>query len=576
MLSAWNSEYHNRHNKLDLKLKKIGLKLNRWWIFYKYTGNPDKDPLILTSRPKNIPLVSLRTDEYGNVLTNQEYIGHKWEQFWQNPKLQKGSASKFNSLQNKRIPLGELKPESGYNNRLYPLKAHNEFTILNNVTTKANISKLPKKTLNPVNIRKKDSTRRKRRKKTVTKPLHMVNQTSLADCGSLDSLERNLLESANLTFERSRKLLPFGGYKKSLNEAQTPPFMDFNAKVDMTKSKISKRNHPPIQEQKSNENIPTFSNKGETGLYEFIDENGHLDFIDNDDIDLIDMDYEFYYPSIYRSKYLKRAISNKTNYNALGFDADHITVHNDINATGVKGWIANKVRPETRSTFDNRMTLDSNPIRNCYQNPDMPLIQRPEFFDQGQKIHNKQLINNPKLRQSCRENQVKNYVRSDKVKRERRKEIKRETKNQPIPRRVVAVSQDEVISMWQKIKDNTKDIIWERIGALPKAQDQELQERINHLDKTIKKPLDKNYLPIWKIFNGHWHSKNNSVHQNEGENLESTPEQIVRENKNKKVSKVVKIVSPPEDEIKGRANWELNSDDAYYDDYDIIAEYEDL
>lgn len=84
MLNTWDKQYYHRASQLEIKFRKALLKLSRWWIYYKYSGDPNNDPCMLTSRPKNIPLISLRTDEYSEFLQKKEFVTQKWREFWNN------------------------------------------------------------------------------------------------------------------------------------------------------------------------------------------------------------------------------------------------------------------------------------------------------------------------------------------------------------------------------------------------------------------------------------------------------------------------------------------------------------
>lgn len=67
------------------KLRRFGIKLNRWWIYYWYTGNPEDDPTLLTSRPRNTPLISLRNDEYCRYISQNVFVQVRGNNFWKSP-----------------------------------------------------------------------------------------------------------------------------------------------------------------------------------------------------------------------------------------------------------------------------------------------------------------------------------------------------------------------------------------------------------------------------------------------------------------------------------------------------------
>ncbi|KAG0673483.1 hypothetical protein C6P42_002706 [Pichia californica] len=358
MLSAWNSQYHKRNNRLELRLKKIRVKLTNWWIFYAYSGNPNYNPYILTSRPKNLPLISLRTDEYSEFLSNKERVGQKWNEFWKKPEesprdiLNGNKNDRFKKQLPNKIPLKNIQKQNRHSQP---------------------------KTLKTM-----------KNKKSFRKPLQMVDQNLLDECGSLGSFERDLLKSANLTISRGALIMPCAGLKKSERELTTPPYIDDEITDEQQNIHLNQFIQPNIYEDEYQSSI---------------NENRVLDVIESSAIAAIDIENEFNNDSYYQNdnNRLQRAISNKPNYNALGFDGDRIAIQKKINGTGIRGWLANKVRPETRSTFENNhLTLNSYPV-GMYQHQIIPTIQSPDFFVQ-QKF-NIEKLRLPEINR-YRENQI--------------------------------------------------------------------------------------------------------------------------------------------------------------------------
>lgn len=571
MLNAWNNEYHHRNNHLELRLKKLAIKLNRWWIYYRYSGNPNKDPYILTSRPKNIPLISLRTEEYGGLLSNKEFVGQKWEEFWRAPEAdlynvnfqQKSFVP--NTKKTKRLPLRELNineiPQKIHSpNRNMPkFKIYHDENIAQKekpVLPKNKIALSKKKTLKTLKSKKS--------KRNMRKPLQVVYQQELDDNGSLDSFERELIESSNQSLSGTRMLLPFGENKQELRELVTPVYSDYE----------SERDELARQEEEKKETL-TFLN------FDSVAPNPQLNVVQSAGVNEIDLDRDFGSESFYPKSLIRKVIAKKPNYYALGLDGDQIATQNQIKYSGMKGWISNKVRPETRSTFDNRLTLNSYPVRNQVQQR-LPLIQRPEFFDRNQLQSKESRFNNKNTSyiNEYREYQVKNYVRSTKVRREKRKE----SRKRPLSRKRNDTEKERAITVLKRIKDNTKEKLWDTLVSVPGIQNNEsAKDLIENIEKRNKKHSLRSGFHNWRLFNGHRYTRDvPSLHHVEDANPEQEKHSKVatlRQISNyeaMKIPKAVTIVSPSEGNVQDKENWPENYITDYVDEYDIIADYEDL
>lgn len=116
MSYTWKNQHH-KYNHLEIKLRRFVVKLNRWWIFFRYSGNPNDDPYMFTSRPKQVPLISLRTEEYSILLINDEFFGKQNNKFRRIPSEynldKKNFINKF-----KRQGFKELIKKDHENNRL--------------------------------------------------------------------------------------------------------------------------------------------------------------------------------------------------------------------------------------------------------------------------------------------------------------------------------------------------------------------------------------------------------------------------------------------------------------------------
>lgn len=482
MINQWNDRSNCRNHRLDIRLRRAKLKLNRWWIYYRYNGDPNNDPFLLTSRPKNIPLISLRTDEYGGFLKNKEYVGKQWKELYDYAEF--NGNKKFErqvNNGNERIPLKQLiGPVS--NNEIYKQKLNN-----NNTSSKKSDIKIYQDMNNQI------SKTLKKKKRKNTKEFNFLKFEE--DNNSLESFERELLESANLTFTKAKMLFPFGENKQTPHELKTPDFEDYD-KVEVKSNKdksVKISNFDDLMKTlRQNDKI-------------FVVESAGLD-LDNINLDK-EFDHNSFHDNYNNNNYnydLANAINNKPNYQALGFDGDRIAVHKKMKSNGIKGWISNNLRPESKSTFNNKLTLNSNPIYN-YNIPikkfsKLPLIQRPEFFDRNQlvsrdsnycsNIPNKQEFSGIN---ELREYQVKNYVRPNKIKRE----IRKEHNKRPISRSRLSTrdeSVDNLILVIDKLRNNFKNKVYEELtNVMPKSVNN------NHEEKKVQ----ETNMHKWRLFNGY-------------------------------------------------------------------------
>ena len=432
MLSAWENHYHRNDHRFEIRFRRAFLKLNRWWIFYRYNGNPNNNPLLLTSRPKNLPLISLRSEEFSEFISKNDYVNKKWDQFWQ-PIPSIDYQINEDVKKSKRQPLREINLKNQPKRRKQKNGNRETFKIYED----------PK-----IVQRNNDNNDN----------ISVVNNFTMESNGSLDSFEKHLLESVNLTYSRVGYLLPFAESKKSINGLKTPNYYDTYCQRGQGNGDNDDQqdNHMRDQENQSISLDEPFENKkiqviNSNNFTNDINLNNVFENDRNDDDDDIFNNMEF----------TKKNIKRKTKYKALGFDGDRIAIQKQMTSHGLRGWISNKVRPETRSTFDNnnnnnRVTLNSNPIGGqlirTQRFTNIPLIQRPEFFNRNLLVsRNSQISSNEMER--LREYQVKNYVRPDKINREKRREISKRLINSRNS------EQERVVSIFKKLKNNTKKMI---------------------------------------------------------------------------------------------------------------------
>lgn len=67
MLSSLNFEI-TKDQYLELPFKKANVRFHSWWNLH-YFGNPNRNPRIIATRLKNLPLISLRSKEYYHFLS---------------------------------------------------------------------------------------------------------------------------------------------------------------------------------------------------------------------------------------------------------------------------------------------------------------------------------------------------------------------------------------------------------------------------------------------------------------------------------------------------------------------------
>lgn len=554
MLGSFNDIYQKRNNHLEIRLKKLRIKLARWWIYFRYSGNPNYNPYILTSRPKNIPFISLRTEEYGKVLINQEYVKNQWVDFWRqdNDSSYKHNKNQLiSSAEFKKNPAHDIKSKDHLKKkRLY---GKNEFEIYSDPKLKEASSQKPKqaKLVKP-----------KRKKKNNEKRISLVTKDALDESGTLSSFENDLLECSAFTTNR-KKLLPFGAYNTPVRKIVTPTYFEYESSVKEEHEAQLKNRNCPISCVNKEEKSPI------------------LTIVDPDAIHDINLENEFNHESFYNNKktssYLTRVISNKPNYKVSGFDGDKIAIHNKNENHAVRNWTVKSIKSGPKNTFDNRLTLDSDPLGNYSRK--YLAIQNPEFFDHN--LSNFKTLERQKI-DNYKEVQVKNYIRPKKVRREKhKKKYKR-----PISKIITDSTQDDVIAVFRKIKSNTKEKILDTFAFIPQTQNHHPESKSIDITENAKNiDLSKTGFYRWKNFNNH-NKKYNLNKPELGKSREKVSDNYVSsedevpynkaqaEKTYNKLSKIVTFISPKENETY---NDKENCDpeiDLFYDEFGIIADYE--
>lgn len=555
MLNAFNNPYQKRNNHLEIRLKKVKIKLARWWIYFRYSGNPDYNPYLLTSRPKNIPFISLRTEEYGNMLTNHEHVKKKWADFWDednNFGYNYNKDQHIISSRSKKNPAYDVKQKE--NLRKKKLGSKNDFKIY--CDSKQNPNKYQ-------TLKKDKLVKSKRKRKFNEEKLSLVTNDVLNECGTLSSFENDLLGCDAFTTIRN-ELLPFGAHKKSSRKIVTPCYSEYEPSVKKEDVSQSVNKNHLISCAKNEEKSPI------------------LNIVDSESIHNIDLENEFNHESFYNNKksnsYVRRAIRNKPNYNVLGFEGDRAAIHTKNENFGVRNWIVKSINSEAKNTLDNRLTLDSNPLE--YHPEKCSIIQNPGFFDHN--LSNIKTLDRHKI-DNYKEVQIKNYVRPKKLKREKHKE----KYTRPISRIIMDSTQDDVIAVFRKIKNNTKEKILDTFASIPQAQNKGSESKsIENFENLKNIDLLRTGIYKWKNFNNHNKNYNPNTlevrkcKENISSNDASLENEVLEtkigtERTHHKINKIVTFISPKENELydDNKENCEPEID-LFYDEFGIIADYE--
>lgn len=212
-------------SQLDLKVRKAKVQIHKWWNNYHYNGNPNDNILILTSRPKNIPFISLRNDEYGDVIENMKYITSENISF---------SGRKYNSNKGKHYQPPTFKAKNKKIVARYPnniKKAQKQRFRVNKKLTSSVITTndpiINYENFNRVPIYHDLSIK----KNTVPKSkLQIVNNLQFFndDYNSLYELEMDLIEDANdSVIDLKKTKMPFGNPKSKPSRIVTPQFENY-------------------------------------------------------------------------------------------------------------------------------------------------------------------------------------------------------------------------------------------------------------------------------------------------------------------------------------------------------------
>lgn len=210
-------------NHLDLRIRRAKVQIHKWWNNHHYNGNPNDNVMILTSRPKNAPFISLRNDEYGGFLENMGYLSNENDPF-------KGKKSKYNSKKTQyQQPLSfkvkDKKSIAQYPNDIKKVKIINTKTFKKSISPPTNMVPVIKyENLNRAFIYHDKSIRTN---KIIKNRIQMVNKF-IDDYDSLYELELELLENVYDSIRELRRgALPFGQPKTNPQHIESPPFKSY-------------------------------------------------------------------------------------------------------------------------------------------------------------------------------------------------------------------------------------------------------------------------------------------------------------------------------------------------------------
>lgn len=517
MLQAWENQCHRRKH-MDIKLRRLRIRLNRWWTFYRYSGNPNDDPYVLTTRPKNVPLISLRNDEYGDILTGQKYINNQWNDFWNNPSAY--TTQEFNKFQNQqqkqhqkkhrqkrkfqRQPLRQLEPIRQYQNIVKPsinsvpivddknAKRDLNFKIYEDDTDNDKENKTDKKTIKKA----------KKSEKRIKRIFSIVSEKSNGG-DSLDDFEKDLLASMITIYDRP--------------ELQTCLSQRNNLETSSTYSK-------------------TFDEDDElnTSVNVLEDNTSKIEIVGKSCINEISMDNEFDDNSINSNNILDAILTNdkKPNHDVSAFENDRIVLQKQIKQSGLRGWIANRLRPESRAKFSN-----TSPV-NTEQTPSpsrhgilLPSIQHADFFCGSNLVsrdshitHSRPAVGTIEDPEEC---QLEKHSKLDQMR---------------------IVSQNEIQhgkATFENIRDNARGLLRNR----NKSDDD---------DKNNQKQFSKpRIVSNWRVFSNFSDEKIDELNNSKGN-----------------VATLIKVIEYESEKNSAEAE-EHDVTQAFEDEYDIFASYED-
>lgn len=325
MLSAWENRrpHKERSNGRFYRMK---LRVTRWWIYRLGSGDPERNPFMLTSKIKNLPMTSLRNDEYIDFLSKQHFVGKKWEEYWEK--------THFYQTQN----ILQFK----YNNRMKTKQL------------KAKVAGTPSFKIYEDGDSNKENTyvtvrRNKGRQQAYLDRFQIVNDEDIC---SLDSLENDLIANASTLSE----------------DHQSDAFWLEEEPAVLTKAtRLVTPKHQAVLNQEVAK-VNEFKNK--------------INIIaDSSIINLTMDDVVFKNDCNFPKPVAEKQLKPNTKRTFSEFDKEYVTVRKRNKGFGLKGWIATNVNPLNKDSFNDRISYKGSSLN--FQRQKIPLIQQAGFFSRN-------------------------------------------------------------------------------------------------------------------------------------------------------------------------------------------------
>lgn len=545
MLSAWENR-RPFNAAFNSRIHRIKLRVNRWIIYSCGSGDPNKNPFILTSRLRNVPFISLRNEEYIDFLPNQDFVGEQWDKKWEHPEK---------LVKERRAPLGEVNKNGNHRARNnMPVSLNQNFHIFNDHETN-------KENNNETVVR---------RKQIDNQYIPSFQILDEKDFCLLDSFEKQLIASASLS---ERENIPLFWQEKKLGKNSTPLIYVSTKKKEL-----------PIKLKESY-----------TELFKFdTDEKRKIDIIDGSKINLT-LEPEFDQTNFHST--MKRAVKNyetETKFQILKFDGDCGAWQKDIRNSKLKGWIENTANPETKNTFNSRLTLNSYPVPSKNKNELLPLIQRADFFSRSNLASRESIFNyNKQISFSAVEElkhfQVQDHSRSEKQRQifEKKKIIEPEVRDKMEPHlKLTNLGTDLKHGSFPNIKSNTKkadliqsiarNIAVDDLVAKKKTKNRPILSGVERIKQDLILKQSKKASSRWRLFSGFRQHENNqikelfnSVEINKDEDPAAirllTCFEILNEMEQREMAETVNSIAKKTTQSHSSTN----------DVYEILASYED-
>lgn len=210
----------HRASTLDLKFRKAKVQIHRWWNNHHYNGNPNNNAILLTSRPKNAPFISLRNDEYSRFLENVEYMMDE------NIPLRERASTKLLSGKVQQPPLFKAKSRkivAGYTRELRKVTIKSPIDQRRKASPVERVPVIKYEKYNRIPIYQELSMKINKMRNEQLKLSN--NSIFMEENSSLYELEKDLIENCNDTAGNWK--MSFGEPKRKPQRVLTPCFEDY-------------------------------------------------------------------------------------------------------------------------------------------------------------------------------------------------------------------------------------------------------------------------------------------------------------------------------------------------------------